>query len=366
MAKIFVGLSGGVDSAIAAYLLKKEGHDVSGVFMRNWDSLANQDILGNKNFSIDNICPQELDYLDAQKVAEILGIPLLRVDFVKEYWDEVFTNFLEEYKRGRTPNPDVFCNKYIKFDAFLEYAKKHGADYIATGHYVKKVDSDLYKANDKNKDQSYFLSLLNQKQIDASLFPLGNISKDEVRRIARELDLPIATKKDSTGICFIGERDFKDFLQNYIPAQPGNIVDINTNNVIGKHYGVMYYTFGQRKGLGIGGIRGYETASWFVVDKDVKNSILYVSQGDENKWLLHDKLIVDQVNWLGEKPQDWFKCSAKFRYRQKDNAIKLRFINEYEVEIICDEKVRALTPGQIAVFYDGERLLGGGVIKRID
>ena len=231
MAKVIVGLSGGVDSAVAAYLLKKQGHEVIGAFMRNWDSLANNDILGN-NWDGD-ICPQEVDYLDAKKVADKLGIPLLRVDFIKEYWDYVFTYFIEEYKKGRTPNPDVLCNKYIKFDAFLKFAMSHGAEYIATGHYARMENGQMKKGLDNNKDQTYFLCLLNQAQLDKTMFPIGDLEKKEVRRIAKELDLAVATKKDSTGICFIGERDFRKFLQNYIPAQPGKIIDKNNGDVVG-------------------------------------------------------------------------------------------------------------------------------------
>lgn len=276
MAKIMIGLSGGVDSAVAAYLLKKQGHEVIAAFMRNWDSTANNDILGN-NWKGD-ICPQEMDYLDAKKAAEILDIPLYRVDFIKEYWDYVFTYFLDEYKKGRTPNPDIMCNKYIKFDCFIDFAKKHQVDYIATGHYAKVVHenghSKLYKAKDKDKDQSYFLSFLSDEQLNFSLFPLENMTKDEVRKIANEIHLNVANKKDSTGICFIGERNFKEFLKNYIPAKPGDIIDIVTHKKVGEHQGVYYYTFGQRKGLNIGGIKGTDGKSWFVVKKMFKKSII--------------------------------------------------------------------------------------------
>lgn len=368
MAKVVVGLSGGVDSAIAAYLLKQQGHEVVAVFMRNWDSLANQDILGNNTLLTQDICPQEQDFLDAQAVAEKLAIPLLRIDFIKEYWQDVFSHFLEEYKRGRTPNPDVFCNKYIKFDAFLRYAKTLGADYIATGHYVISDGVHLHKAKDANKDQSYFLALLNQKQIAASLFPIGAMHKNEVRALARKLELPIAMKKDSTGICFIGERDFKNFLQNYIPNQPGDIVDMESKQIVGKHQGVMYYTLGQRKGLGIGGIANHQKeGSWFVVDKDVEKAILYVVQGDENKWLYHDHVLVTQVNWLGTPlSKEWRICMAKFRYRQADNLVKIRLIDETTIEVVCAQKVKAITPGQICVFYEEDRCLGGGVIDHVD
>lgn len=367
MAKIVVGLSGGVDSAIAAYLLKQQGHEVLAVFMRNWDSLANQDILGNTTLTTQDICPQEQDFLDAQAVAKALAIPLTRVDFVKEYWNDVFLHFLHEYQQGRTPNPDVFCNKYIKFDAFLQHARSLGADFIATGHYVRSDGHFLYKGKDSTKDQSYFLALLNQEQIVASVFPLGEMTKKDVRKLASELNLPIASKKDSTGICFIGERDFRYFLQNYIPARPGDILDIESKKVVGSHHGVMYYTLGQRKGLGIGGIAHHEKqGSWFVVGKDIEKALLYVAQGDENQWLYHDKVIVNDVNWIGNnKPLDWFECSAKFRYRQPDQKVALRFINDQQVEVRCHQKVKAITPGQICVFYLEDCCLGGGVIEKV-
>lgn len=255
--RVVLGLSGGVDSAVAAYVLKQQGYEVIGVFMRNWDSSLNNDILGNPT-NDDDICPQEKDYNDAKKVAEHLGIELRRVDFIKEYWDHVFTYFLEEYAKGRTPNPDILCNKHIKFKAFLDYAKSIEADYIATGHYARVEhhdgqDSIMLRGIDSNKDQTYFLCQLNQSQLQSSLFPIGNMTKPEVRQLAEDLNLPVAHKKDSTGICFIGERDFREFLKNYIPAKAGKMVDIETGQVVGEHQGIMYYTIGQRKGLGIGG-----------------------------------------------------------------------------------------------------------------
>jgi len=363
MAKIIVGLSGGVDSAVAAYLLKKEGHEVIGAFMRNWDSLANNDIKGNKYFG--DICPQEMDYIDAKNVANKLDIPLLRVDFIKEYWDYVFSYLVSEYKKGRTPNPDVFCNKYIKFDYFLKFAFSQGAEYIATGHYAKIFhgeESVMYKADDKSKDQSYFLALLSQEQLKKTLFPLGNITKKEVREIANSIGLSVANKKDSTGICFIGERNFKDFLKNYIPAKPGNIVDKTSGDIIGQHDGVMYYTIGQRKGLGIGGIANHETGSWFVVDKDIEKSILYVVQGDDDI-LYNSYVLVKNVNWISKnKPIGEFKCSCKFRYRQNDNHVTAKFLSEDTIEVKCMQKVKSITPGQICVFYSDELCLGGGVI----
>ena len=351
--KILVGLSGGVDSAVALYLLKKEGHDVSACFMRKWDSLANNDYLGNPNIN-NSQCPQEADYDDALKVAKKLDVPLLRIDFVKEY------------DVGRTTNPDIFCNKYIKFDAFLKFAKEKGFDMIAMGHYAKRIDKDgvayLCKSFDQNKDQTYFLSQISQEQLKYALFPLGDINKTEVRKIAHELNLEIADKKDSTGVCFIGERNFKEFLKNYIPAKRGNIVDIDTNRVIGEHEGVMYYTIGQRKGLGIGGIANEAYKGWFVVKKDVKNNILYVASGAESDRLNSDSCLVTNLNFISKKPENGQHIYAKFRYRQKDNGVKIYFKDNDTVELIFDEPYKAVTPGQAAVFYDGEICLGGGLI----
>ena len=369
MAKIIVGLSGGVDSAVAAYLLKKQGHEVIGAFMRNWDSQLNNDILGN-NWKGD-ICPQEVDYNDAKEVARILGIELLRVDFIKDYWDHVFTYFLDEYKKGRTPNPDIMCNKYIKFDSFLKFAKQHGADYVATGHYAKIVHEEnksiLMKAKDDNKDQSYFLSFLSQEQIKDVLFPLADIDKGEVRKIASELNLNVANKKDSTGICFIGERNFKEFLKNYIPASKGKIVDIATNKVVGEHQGVYYYTIGQRKGLNIGGIKGSDGRSWFVVRKDVKNNVLYVAIGDDNDYLLCDKVYVTDTNFLLEVPYNQIiECTAKFRYRQKDIPVKIIRNENNTITVLSDNKLKAVTNGQIACFYDSnDALFAAGIIDSI-
>lgn len=369
MSKVMVGLSGGVDSAVAAYLLKQQGHEVIAGFMRNWDSLANNDVLGNPN-DFDDICPQEKDYNDAKKVADKLGIKLYRIDFVKEYWDNVFTYFLEEYKKGRTPNPDILCNKYIKFDAFLKFGLSKGVDYIATGHYAKIVNengvSKMYKAFDLNKDQTYFLSQINNYQLSKTLFPLGNIDKKEVRKIATKLGLEIADKKDSTGVCFIGERNFKKFLQNYIPAKKGNIIDKDTNKIVGKHDGVMFYTIGQRKGLGIGGLKEFSGKKWFVVNKDVQKNILYVAQGDENNYLFSDFVVVDEINWTyKDRPKDFFACQAKFRYRQKDNPVEIRFVNEEEIEVRFIKPIKAVTSGQAAVFYLNGLCLGGGVIKKV-
>ncbi|MGN1076751.1 MAG: tRNA 2-thiouridine(34) synthase MnmA [Candidatus Enteromonas sp.] len=364
--KILVGLSGGVDSAVAAYLLQKQGHEVVGGFMRNWDALANNDYLGNPTLG-QGQCPQEKDYEDAKKVAEKLGIPLLRCDFVKEYWDHVFSYFLKEYEKGRTPNPDVFCNKYIKFDSFLNFAKQQGFDAIAMGHYAKRVDENgmsyLYKAADKNKDQSYFLSQINESQIRSCLFPLSDITKPEVRQIAHDLDLEsVMDKKDSTGVCFIGERNFKLFLQNYFPAKKGKIVEGKTGKVVGEHSGVLYYTLGQHKGLGVGGIKGEEEGAFFIYRKDVKKNILYVAHPSERYLLESDSCDVDSINWIGDKPTHPIRVGVKFRYRQPDQFCELRFEGD-RVHLTYEHPVEAVTPGQIAVFYDGEKMLGGGIIE---
>lgn len=362
--KVLLGLSGGVDSAVAAVLLKEQGYDVTCAFMRNWDALANNDILGNPTIQ-DDVCPQEADYMDAKRVADRLGLELLRVDFVKEYWDNVFTQFLEEYKKGRTPNPDILCNKYVKFDAFFNFAMEHGFDLVATGHYARVTndpETKLLRGSDENKDQTYFLCQVPVKALSKTLFPIGELEKPEVRKIADEWDLAVAKKKDSTGICFIGERNFKQFLQNYLPAKPGIIVDINTLEQVGNHEGVLYYTIGQRRGMGIGGDHG----PYFVVGKDVEKNILYVANGDENDWLLSDSCLVSGVNWFSNvKPKGEINCSAKFRYRQKDNDVNIRFIDETTIFVTCNPSVKAVTCGQEAVFYLGDICLGGGVIDEV-
>lgn len=363
--KILVGLSGGVDSAVAAYELVKQGHDVTCCFMRNWDSLANNDTLGNPTLDND-ICPQESDYNDAKSVADSLGLELLRVDFIKEYWDNVFQTFLEEYKKGRTPNPDILCNKYIKFASFLEFAKSKGFDWVATGHYaiVEHTENGpiMKKASDLNKDQTYFLCQISKDALSKTLFPLGHIDKPQVRKIAKELNLSIANKKDSTGICFIGERSFREFLRNYLPMQDGDIIDVNTLKVIGRHTGVLYYTIGQRKGLGIGG----EGGPWFVVGKDILKNQLYVASNEENDWLMSDECIVTDVNWLSNLVvNDELECCCKFRYRQKDNPVFLSFVDDKTVRLRYPTKVSSVTPGQEAVFYLDDVCLGGGVIDTV-
>ena len=366
--KVMVGLSGGVDSAVAAYLLKKQGYDVVAGFMRNWDAMANGDYLGNPTVN-DDQCPQEKDYDDAKKVAEKLGIPLLRIDFIKEYWDHVFSFFISEYECGRTPNPDILCNKYIKFDAFLDFAKKNGCEMIAMGHYAKRVEKNghfyLMKCKDTNKDQTYFLSQINEEQIKSCLFPLGDIDKTEVRQIAHELDLEsVMDKKDSTGVCFIGERNFREFLKNYIPAQKGNIIDIETGKKVGEHRGVYYYTIGQHKGLGIGGISGETATGWFIVKKDAMKNILYVTRGDIQKYLMSNKCIVRKLNFINKDEKFPQKVGVKFRYRQVDHPATINLVNG---EIICEyDYYKAVTPGQEAVFYNDEGLMiGSGTIDEV-
>jgi|SRR5574344_104197 tRNA-specific 2-thiouridylase len=368
--KVMLGLSGGVDSAIAAYLLKKQGYEVICCFMRNWDSMANNDVLGNPTID-DGICPQEQDYLDAKKVAEDLSLPFLRIDFIKEYWDNVFTYFLNEYKKGRTPNPDVFCNKYIKFGPFLDFAKKNGCEMIAMGHYAKRIDKDgkvyLYKAKDLNKDQTYFLSQISNEQLSSCLFPLGDITKPKVREIAKELNLTsVETKKDSTGVCFIGERNFKEFLENYIPSKKGEIRDISNNKVLGIHDGVMYYTLGQRRGLGIGGIKDQNTkGGWFVCKKDVTKNILYVAQGDEDEHLLTDEAIINTINLFNGPIEEGKHICVKFRYRQQDLGVTVHNLEDGNIKLIYDKPYKAVTPGQACVFYDGDCCLGGGLIDKV-
>ena len=358
--KVLVGLSGGVDSAIAAYKLKQDGHDVTCCFMRNWDSFLNDDVLGNNTLNND-VCPQEADYNDAKSVADALGLELLRIDYIKEYWDNVFKNFIDEYKAGRTPNPDILCNKYIKFDSFLRFAKERGFEAIATGHYIKAKDEDIrryFKAHDLSKDQSYFLAQVDKIALDYCLFPLGDTDKTEVREIANKLNLTIANKKDSTGICFIGERDFRKFLQNYIPMKPGKIVDIDTLEVIGEHEGVFYYTIGQRKGFKVGGNRG----PYYCVGKNVKENLLFLTSIYNEDYLYSDRAYINNINWISDRDIDDTDIQCKFRYRQPDQDVHIKKISDSEAILTYPQKIKAVTPGQQAVFYlDGE-LLGGGVI----
>lgn len=361
--KIMVGLSGGVDSSVALIRLKEQGYDVEAMFMRNWDSAVNNDILGNPDL-MEDICPQEKDYQDAQKVAEQLGIKLHRVDFIEEYWNAVFAYFLEEYKKNRTPNPDILCNKEIKFKSFLDKAKALGADYIAMGHYARVLHQDgkhyLLRGIDANKDQSYFLSQLTSEQLAQAFFPIGDMLKPDVRALAKAYDLVVADKKDSTGVCFIGERNFKEFLMNYIPANPGDIVSTD-GKVLGQHDGVMYYTIGQRRGLHIGG----PGEAWFVCGKDTKKNQLIVGQGADTELLYANRAILTNVNIINGTLEDGLHITAKFRYRQPDEGITIHLLANGLVEVRCDRPVKAITPGQACVFYDGEYCLGGGTIDQV-
>lgn len=355
--RVIVGMSGGVDSSVSAYLLQQQGYDVVGLFMKNWEEDDNEEY-----------CSAASDLADAQAVCDKLGIKLLTINFAAEYWDNVFEHFLAEYRAGRTPNPDILCNKEIKFKAFLDYAAEDlGADYIATGHYVRKREQngkvELLRGLDKNKDQSYFLYTLSETQISKSLFPVGELEKPQVRKIAEQLDLVTATKKDSTGICFIGERKFRDFLARYLPAQSGLIRTVD-GEVIGEHQGLMYHTLGQRKGLGIGGLKNADETPWYVVDKDIAHNELIVAQGHDHPALFSGGLIAGQLHWVDRQPLTTsLRCTVKTRYRQQDIPCQINPINEQQIEVIFDEPVAAVTPGQSAVFYLNEVCLGGGIIE---
>ena len=356
METVVIGLSGGVDSSVGALLLKQQGYNVIGLFMVNWEE---DDPNG--------ICSAERDFEDVKRVADKIGIPYYTVNYSKEYYDNVFKLFLDDYSKGLTPNPDVLCNSEIKFGPFLQYAKKLGADYIATGHYCKRVDKNgkayLYKAFDQNKDQTYFLNQLSQEQISQVLFPLQDMDKSEVRRIAQENGLVTAEKKDSTGICFIGERNFRNFLKDFIPMQPGDICDMS-GKVIGRHDGVMYYTLGQRRGLNLGGLEGYDNDRWFVVKKDVKKNILYVNCG-ECEEMFSTELEATNVNWISDKPKEDFDCLVKCRYRQPDQKARCELLKDGNIRLVFKEKQRAVTPGQYAVLYaeDGMCYGGGKILK---
>jgi tRNA-specific 2-thiouridylase len=356
--KVMLGISGGVDSSVAALLLQQAGHQVEGLFMQNWEE---DDRSGP--------CTADADRKDAVAVCGRLGLPFHARNFAAEYWDGVFEHFLAEYRAGRTPNPDVLCNREIKFKTFLDEARSLGADKIATGHYarVDRVDGSyrLLRAVDTAKDQTYFLHALGQRQLSATLFPIGEIEKPRVRELAREASLPTHAKKDSTGICFIGERNFREFLGRYIPARPGDMRTPDGKR-IGEHQGVMYYTLGQRNGLGIGGMHGASGEAWYVVGKDVAGNVLYIAQGGENRWLYSYRLQTETPNWIaGSPPANDFRCTARTRYRQLDQSCAVT-VTQDGLEVRFDQPQRAVTPGQSVVFYDGEVCLGGAVINVTD
>ncbi len=365
--KVILGLSGGVDSSVSLIVLKEAGYNVEAMFMRNWDSAANNDFLGNPDVDND-VCPQEVDFNDAKEVASQLNVVLHRIDFVEEYWNTVFKYFIDEYKAGRTPNPDIMCNKFIKFDAFLKEADHLGADFIAMGHYARVVHKEdksyMLRGIDSNKDQTYFLCMLTQKQLRRVLFPIGDLEKKEVRRIALENNLYTAKKKDSTGICFIGERHFKEFLKNYLPAKPGKIMTID-NNQIGNHDGLMYYTIGQRKGLGIGGNNLYSNEPWFVCGKDLDKNYLIVAQESNADLLISNRCTAIEANWICDTPVEGKLYQAKFRYRQEDNDVTINFLDNNKIIVNYPAGVKAVTPGQAVVIYDGEICMGGALIDEV-
>lgn len=349
-------MSGGVDSSVAAYLLHEQGCDVEGLFMKNWEEDDDE-----------KYCSASSDLADAQSICDQINIPLHTVNFSSEYWDRVFEYFLTEYKTGRTPNPDIICNKEIKFRAFLEHALTLDADYIATGHYANCVISEfgasLYKGSDPNKDQSYFLHTLDQQQLSKSLFPIGNMEKSEVRKIAKEKNLGTFDKKDSTGICFIGERKFRDFLKNYIPAQHGEIRTLDDEK-IGEHEGIMFYTVGQRQGLGIGGQRNHSEEPWYVTDKNIDSNCLYVAQGREHESLYHSKLVTQNFHWIeGKPPTSLSGLKAKIRYRQSDQDCSILSITDRSYEVSFVKPQWAITPGQSVVLYQDDKCLGGAIIE---
>ena len=358
--RVIVGMSGGVDSSVAAYLLKEAGYEVEGLFMKNWEE-----------DDTDSYCAASVDVEDAAKVCEKLNIPFHRVNFAAEYWDHVFEYFLKEYQAGRTPNPDILCNKEIKFKAFLAYAKHLGATYIATGHYAQIQHNpdgsvSLLKGLDASKDQSYFLHALNQYQLQHALFPIGALQKSSVRKIAKEQGFDNYQKKDSTGICFIGEKKFKTFLKEYLPAQPGDMLTPE-GAFMGKHDGLMYYTIGQRKGLGIGGTSAFEELPWYVLSKNLEKNELIIGQGDHHPMLYAQGLLCESIHWIGEEPPTFpFTCTAKIRYRQQNQPCCITKTENNLYHVTFQEKQRAITPGQSIVFYASDECLGGGVITHAE
>ena len=355
--RVIVGMSGGVDSSVSALLLQQQGYQVEGLFMKNWDEDDGTEY-----------CTAIADLDDAQAVCDKLGVKLHQANFAAEYWDRVFEHFLVEYRAGRTPNPDILCNKEVKFKAFLDYALTLGADYIATGHYVRKQQDEqhayLLKGLDNNKDQSYFLYAVDGSKIAKTLFPVGELEKPEVRKLAEAHDLVTHDKKDSTGICFIGERKFSEFLKQYLPAQPGNI-ETDTGDIIGEHQGLMYHTIGQRQGLGIGGLKNYDESPWYVAQKDLERNVLVVVQGSQHPLLFSSQLIAGQLDWINTPPQSFpFDCHAKVRYRQQDQACSVAQQEDGRLIVTFTDAQRAVTPGQSLVLYIGERCLGGAIIEQ--